>query len=306
MHGLDCSFLLFFPVKFAAVLAIFGLSNLVFWLYFSLIGTLAISLVKIAGEVRTPQSGFDRFTTFGRLWFAIPLAVFGAEHLADAADVAELVPRWIPGHLFWAYFVGLALVFAALSIVLKIQARLAATLLGVMFLSFVAMIHIPNIVAQPDRFFWAIGLRDLSFSGGAFALAGSQRSSGSAYGKPLLMHLGRFFIAIPALFFGVEHFLHAAYVPGVPLNKLTPAWIPGRLFLTYFTGLVLLAAGACLLANKKARWAAGTLGATILLLMLVVYLPMLIAAPTSVVAMNYFADTLMFGGAVLILADSLR
>ena len=72
------------------------------------------------------------------------------------------------------------------------------------------------------------------------------------------------------------------------------------------TDLVLLAAGACLLANKKARLAAGTLGATILLLMLVVYLPMLIAAPTSVVAMNYFADTLMFGGAVLVLADSLR
>lgn len=28
-------------------------------------------------------------------------------------------------------------------------------------------------------------------------------------------------------------FLHPAYVPGIPLQKLTPEWIHGRMFLAY-------------------------------------------------------------------------
>jgi hypothetical protein len=51
----------------------------------------------------------------------------------------------------------------------------------------------------------------------------------------------------------VEHLLHPEYLPGVPLQKLTPEWIPGRIFLSYFVGVILILAGVCLLVNKKAR-----------------------------------------------------
>jgi hypothetical protein len=50
----------------------------------------------------------------------------------------------------------------------------------------------------------------------------------------------------------VEHLLHPEYVPGVPLPKLTPEWILGRIFLSYFVGVMLILAGVCLLVNKKA------------------------------------------------------
>jgi hypothetical protein len=50
--------------------------------------------------------------------------------------------------------------------------------------------------------------------------------------------------------------------------------------------------------------AATALGLTILLTMLWIYLPMLIAAPTDVVALNYFFDTLLFCGAILLLANT--
>jgi uncharacterized membrane protein YphA (DoxX/SURF4 family) len=66
-------------------------------------------------------------------------------------------------------------------------------------------------------------------------------------------------------------------VPGVPLQKLTPEWIPGRIFLSYFVGVILILAGVCLLVNKKARTAATSLGLTILLTVLWIYLPMLLA-----------------------------
>jgi hypothetical protein len=42
----------------------------------------------------------------------------------------------------------------------------------------------------------------------------------------------------------------------------------------------------------------------ILLLVLFVYLPLLIASPADIVSVNYFFDTLMFSGAVLLLADA--
>src|SRR6185369_9953107 len=108
----------------------------------------------------------------------------------------------------------------------------------------------------------------------------------------------RFFIGVPSIFYGVEHLLHPEYVPGVPLQKLTPDWIPGRIFLSYLVGVVLILAGVCLLVNKKSRLAATLLGLTILLTVLWIYLPMLLAAPTDVVALNFFFDTMVFSAAI--------
>src|SRR5947207_35628 len=81
---------------------------------------------------------------------------------------------------------------------------------------------------------------------------------------------------IGAIFFSVEHFLHPAGCPGVPLEKLTPAWIPGRLVIGYLTGAILLIAGASILLNKKTRIAATYLGTWIVLLVLFIYGPILI------------------------------
>src|SRR6185369_5130732 len=115
----------------------------------------------------------------------------------------------------------------------------------------------------------------------------------------------RFFIGVPSIFYGVEHLLHPEYVPGIPLQKLTPEWIPGRIFLSYLVGVILILAGLCLVVNKKTRMAATVLGLTILLTVLWIYLPMLIAAHRDVVALNFFFDTLLFSGAILLLASSL-
>jgi uncharacterized membrane protein len=103
----------------------------------------------------------------------------------------------------------------------------------------------------------------------------------------------------------VEHLLHPEFLPGVPLKKLTPEWVPGRIAVGYLVGVVLIVAGVCLLLNKKARAAATTLGITILLTVLWVYLPMLLRAPTDIVALNYFFDTMLFGGTILLLADAM-
>jgi uncharacterized membrane protein len=97
------------------------------------------------GKAELPQiHGFEKIMPFGRLFLAIPMGVFGTEHLTNAADIANIVPRWMPAHTFWVYLVGIALIAAALSITVKIPSRLAATLLRIMLCLFVALIHIPT------------------------------------------------------------------------------------------------------------------------------------------------------------------
>jgi uncharacterized membrane protein YphA (DoxX/SURF4 family) len=218
------------------------------------------------------------------------------------------VPSYMPWPLFWAYFVGFALLAASLSIATKIQVRWSGLLFGIMMVIFVAMVHIPRALASPgNRIPWTIVIREMSFAGGAWILAGNAMRGP---GKSKLIIVGRVLLAIAALFFGLEHFLHPAGCPGVPLEKLTPAWIPGRLLIGYLTGAILLVAGACFLLARKTRMAATYLGTWMVLLVLFIYGPILIAqmsdpsTAAQVEGVNYFADTLLFAGAILALASA--
>ncbi len=288
----------------------FGIPAMAFWAY------VCASLVFIVGFIRILEElprerGFDKIMPFGRLFFAIPLAVFGSEHFTLTANIAGLVPDWIPAHTFWVYLVGLGFLCAALGIVVLVQARLAAALVGMTMLIFVFLMDMPAVVASPgDRFFWALALRQLAFGGGALAFAMSPRSTRTRHPssvRPITTWAAvpRFFVAVASLFYGVEHLLHPEYVPGVPLNKLTPEWVPAHIFVSYTVGVVLIVAGVCLLLNQKPRLAATSLGLTILLTVLWVYLPMLLRAPTDTIALNFFFDTMFFGGAILLLASAM-
>lgn len=138
----------------------------------------------------------------------------------------------------------------------------------------------------------------------ASALAGSQRKKRSR----VLVDMGRFTIAVPAIFFGVEHFLHPNNAPGVPLEKMMPPWVPLGVVWSYLTGAALLSTGIALLLRKKDRIAAAWTGLLISLLVLIVYAPMLPLAskPSEMTeAINYIADTLLFAGTVLVMTRAL-
>jgi len=287
-----------------------GMPAPVFWGYVCAALLAIIGLAKIWAEV-SQEHGIDKVMPFGRLFFAMPLAVFGSEHFTITPVIAALVPAWIPAHVFWVYLVGAGFLCGALSITILVQARLAAALVGMTFLIFVLVMDIPGAISSPgDRFSWALALRQLAFSGGAFAFALSPWSS-RLRTAPFAQQIGawatfpRFFVGIPSLFYGVEHLLHPTYVPGIPLDKVAPEWVPGRIALSCVVGLMLIIAGACLLVNRQARKAATFLGLAILLTMVWVYLPMLVRSPTDLVAMNFFFDTLLFCGAILLLANAI-
>jgi hypothetical protein len=106
--------------------------------------------------------------------------------------------------------------------------------------------------------------------------------------------------------FAVEQVLHPGFAPGVPLSKVTPAWIPGRLFWSYLSAAVFALAGFFLVVTKQARLAATGLGIMVLLLVWFIYLPILVAHPADMGnGLNYLVDTLALSGSALALAGAL-
>ena len=268
---------------------------------------LVIALLAARNNIAQAR-GIDKVVALTPLCFAIPLAVFGAEHLSSQQSLLALVPSYMPWRMFWVYFAGFALVAASLSIATKRQVRWSGLLFGAMMFLFVAMLHLPGAVTAGGRIPWTIVVREMSFGGAGWVLAGiAMGGDRDGRGKGLIT-VGRVPIAIAAIFFGVQHFLHPIGLPGVPLEKQMPAWIPGRAFIDYLTGAFLMVAGVCFLLARKTRMAATYLGAWIVLLVVVIYGPVLVGAladPSTgvqVEGVNYFADTLLFGGAILSLA----
>jgi len=295
-------------VNSPAVLAVLAIPSTVIWSYSVGGVVLAIGLVTIflRGEWQKAR-GFDKLILFGPLFYAAPIAAFGTEHFTLAAAIASLVPRWIPWHLFWAYFVGACFIAAALSLVTKIQVRLSASLLALTFFLFVVLMDAPGWARHPrDRFALTYMLRELSFCGGPLALAASLTERWRERGTHILATIARYFVAVPVLFYSVEQFLHGDHVPGVPLEPLTPQYVHGHAIWTYLAAVVYAAAGIPLLIGKKTRAAATWVGLTVLFIVLVVYVPIAVVERASLDnGLNYLFDTLMFGGTVLLLAGGM-
>lgn len=294
-------------MNLSAVMA-FVIPSEVIWSYLAFAVVFAIGLVMIfvRGDLQKAR-GFDKVIPFGPLFYAAPLAAFGTEHFTLTKVIASIVPSWIPWHHFWTYLVGACFIAAALSLVTGIQTRLAASLLALTFFLFVVLMDAQFWVHHPrDRFGLTFVLRELSFSGGPLALAASLGGLGHERGKRIFATIGRYFVAVPVLFYSFEQFMHADHVPGVPLEPLTPAYIYGHAIWGYLAAVVYAVGGILLLVNKKTRAAATWVGLAVLLVELVVYLPIAVVERASLDnGLNYMADTLMFCGTVLLMAGAM-
>jgi len=249
-----------------------------------------------------------RAIALGRVFVAAPLAAFGALHLAAAKGMTEMVPTYMPWPLFWVYLVGFALIATALSLIFDRLVLWSGLLAGCMFMAFVAMMDLPGLIAaQHNRFAFTLLARETTFGCALLALAGSVAPQASSWAR--LVTPCRIVFAVVAIFYGVEHFLHPEFLPGVPLEKLTPAWVPVPRAWGYAVGAVLLVSGALLLLNRWASDAAAWLGIVLAATVAILYVPMLGPAHGTaevVEAIDYIGDTLLYAGTALLVAEALR
>jgi uncharacterized membrane protein len=264
------------------------------------VATLVAGLVLVWPRFQV-ATGTDKAIVLGPVFEAVALAIFAAEHFTAARDMMGIVPKWLPGPLFWTYFVGVAWLAAAISFVIWRNVRWSALLTGVLLLLIVITIDLPDLPKGPHtRFFWILTVRETCFASGVMVLAGSLWRG--SFGN-VLVRVGRFVVGATMVFYAIEHFLYPRNVAGVPLEKMTPEWIPGAVVIADFVGLVLLVAGIAILVGWRTQAAAASAGMVLVLLTAFFYGPIFLTemhTKLAVEGMNYIGDTLMFGATVLL------
>ena len=104
----------------------------------------------VAHSLSRANSGiWGMLALLSRFFLSAFLIVAGIQHFLYVAFVATLVPRWIPGHVFWTYFAGVALIAGGLGILIPKLNRPAALLTGSMIFLWVVLLHIPRALAAP-------------------------------------------------------------------------------------------------------------------------------------------------------------
>jgi uncharacterized membrane protein YphA (DoxX/SURF4 family) len=116
----------------------------------------------------------EKLIPFGRIFFCITMILYGFCHFFYTQPISTLVPNWIPGHIFWTYFAGVALIGLGGAIVFRIRLQNAAMLLGAIILIWLIILHIPLAIADPfgnKANSIVSAFSALAFSGIAFVIA---------------------------------------------------------------------------------------------------------------------------------------
>lgn len=131
-------------------------------------------LAERAGGAPARAAKPEQSLPTARVLFALCCLVFGLSHFIYPVETAAMIPAWLPGRLVLAGFTGAAHAAAGLGLLLGLFPRLAATLEAAMMSSFVVLVHLTGVVADPgSRLQWTMIFVALALSGAAWAVAGS-------------------------------------------------------------------------------------------------------------------------------------
>jgi len=111
-----------------------------------------------------------------RTLYGLSLIFFGAAHFIDVKDTLSLIPNWLPGHLFWAYFTGCAFIAAGVATLTGLWARLAVTLSVLQLMLFLVLVWLPIVATgSKDPFQWSETILNVALLAGGWVVADSYR-----------------------------------------------------------------------------------------------------------------------------------
>ena len=111
--------------------------------------------------------------------------------------------------------------------------------------------------------------------------------------KTFFQKTGKYLFLTPFVIFGIMHFINEP-----ALSTMVPNWIPGDMFIVYFTGAALIAAPIAVIINKYASLAMFLLGILMLLTAFTVHLAAVIGGDQMAMA-NVLKDVALAGAAFL-------
>jgi uncharacterized membrane protein len=219
-----------------------------------------------------PRSGrflMDRMTTMNdaagtlpalaRLLVGVSLIVWAVEEVQTSGHIGDLglLAEWMPAHGALAWLAAGIFLAAGLATLTGFGLRGAATAMGGV-LAVAAALRFAPLVPQMGHVWQYRGVMSelLAIGAAMWMLAGQTKGSWpSDAAAERLAGVGLALFGVTDIVFGTIHFQVATFIA-----SLIPGWIPAKLFLTYFTGTALCAAGVAFLMRRWVRAAGLLLG----------------------------------------------
>lgn len=116
--------------------------------------------------------------------YGFSLIFFGSAHFIDLKDTLSLIPNWLSGHTFWAYFTGGSFIAAGVAVLAGPCAQLAAFLSALQIGLFLLLVWIPIIAGGSIvRFQWSEAILNAALLAAAWVVADSYRSASRVVAK---------------------------------------------------------------------------------------------------------------------------
>jgi hypothetical protein len=114
-----------------------------------------------------------RLERFAYYSFTASVISFTIAQAIDLNGVASFTPKWIPpGQMFWAVLTTIAFALAAVALLLRVQALLAARLTTLMILGFGLLLWLPRLLVNPhSQLNWGGNGQNLAIAGAAWIVA---------------------------------------------------------------------------------------------------------------------------------------
>ena len=217
-------------------------------------------------------------------------------------DPGQPVPMDFPDRAALAYAAAAFMFVAGAAVVWRrTAARGAAALTAYYALIVVILMNGRVVLAHYAEYVTYEGVAEqlAIAAGGLIVYAANARIDAALAAR--LTRLGQLAFGVCALIFGGAHFVYMNLTA-----PLVPRWLPpSQVFWGYATGVGQIAAGVAILTGVQARLAANLLTAMYASFALLVWVPMLLAAPGSHGNWTESATTLALIGAAWVVADSL-
>jgi uncharacterized membrane protein len=219
------------------------------------------------------------------------------------ATLFPMVPKWAPWHDTLAIISAAILLAGGIALLVPRTVRMAAIILAAILLLRLLLLKLHGVVTHPLVVGeWEDFSENLSLIGGAWTIY----AMFPVGARPGNVRIGQILFALALPAFGLSHFFYMNLTA-----PIIPSWIPFHVPLGYFTGAAHLAAGAGILfglafSQSLARLAATLEAVMVSLFTVLVWIPMIVASPTTLSNWSEICMSAAISGAAWAVAESLR